>query len=159
MSEETNKWRKRLITSLLCPSGSVATVRRAGPDLAIKAGKFARVLQKVTGPYGNAPIEEQLAAIEKLPDAELEQLMAFARAVVADVVVEPRLSLKPEGEQLSPDDVPLQDFWFIYTWAMNGGPTMPVKLKEGETTVEAVETFPGEQGSGALAGADSEQVQ
>lgn len=159
MAEPTNQWRKRLTTSLLCPSGNVAIVRRPGPDLAVKAGKYARVLQKVAGKKGDAPIEEQLKAIESLPDNELEQLMAFARVIVADVVVSPPLSLHPKEGQLSPDDVPLADFWFIHTWGMNGGPTMPVKLKDGETTVEAVETFPGEQGSGDSPVEDGESIQ
>ena len=134
-------------------------VRRTGPDLAVKAGKFARVLQKVAGKNGKATAEEQLRAIEQLPDNELEQLMAFARVVLADVVVSPPLVLHPKEGQLSPDDIPLGDFWFIHTWAMNGGPTMPVPLREGETTVAAVETFPSGQEPGVTSGVDSESIQ
>lgn len=154
-----NQWQKRQTIKLACPSGNEVMVRRPGPDLAVKAGKFARVLQKVGGKKGNATPDEQLAAIEKLPDGELEQLMTFARVVLADVVINPPLSLHPKEGQLSPDDVPLNDFWFIHTWAMNGGPTMPVKLKEGETTVEAVETFPSGQEPGLTSSVDSEQIQ
>lgn len=154
-----NQWRKRQTILLSCPSGNEVLVRRPGPDLAVKAGKFARILQKVSGKGGKATPEEQLLAIENLPDSELEQLMVFARVVLADVVVEPPLAIHPKEGQLSPDDVPLNDFWFIHTWAMNGGPTMPVKLKEGETTVEAVESFPDGQESGLTAGVNSEQIQ
>jgi hypothetical protein len=154
-----NQWQKRQAVLLKCPSGNEVMVRRTGPDLAVKAGRFARVLQKVSGKDGKATSEEQLIAIESLPDKELEQLMAFARVVLADVVVNPPLYLHPKEGQLSPDDVPLNDFWYIHTWAMNGGPTMPVKLKEGETTVEAVETFPTEQESSIASGVDSEQIQ
>lgn len=154
-----NQWQKRQTTTLTCKCENQMVVRRTGPDLAVKAGKFARVLQKVSGKDGKATPDEQLTAIEKLPDSELEQLMAFARVVLADVVINPPLSLNPKEGQLSPDDVPLCCFWYIHTWAMNGGPTMPVKLNEGETTVEAVETFPEGQGSGIEAGVDSEQIQ
>lgn len=154
-----NQWQKRQTTKLICPSGNEVIVRRTGPDLAVKAGKFARVLQKVSGKDGKSTPDEQLAAIEKLPENELDQLMSFARVVLADVVIDPPLHLHPKESQLSPDDVPLNDFWFIHTWAMNGGPTMPVRLKEGETTVETVETFPEGQGSGLTAGVDSEQIQ
>ena len=75
-------------------------------------------------------------------------------------MIDPPLSLHPKEGQLGPDDVPVNDFWFIYVWAMNGGPDMPVKLASGEeTTVEAVETFPEGQGSGVSLGDDSEAVQ
>lgn len=154
-----NEWRKRRTMMLTCPSGNEVLVRRPGPDLAIKAGKFARILQKVSGKNGKATPEEQLLAIENLPDGELEQLMVFARVVLADVVIDPPLALHPKEAQLSPDDVPLNDFWFIHTWAMNGGPTMPVATREGDTTVEAVETFPGAEGSSSSPGVDSESIQ
>lgn len=155
-----NQWQKRQTVRITCPSGAKPLVRRVGPDLAVKAGKFARVLQKVGGPDGKATPEQQLAAIEQLPEKELDQLMSFARIVIADVVVDPPLSLHPKEGQLSPDDVPLQDFWFIHTWAMNGGPTMPVKLTNGEeATVEAVETFPERQGTSPDVSGDSEVVQ
>lgn len=151
-----NQWQKRQTIKIDCPSGNEVIVRRPGPDLAIKAGKFARVLQRVNG---KANADEQLAAIEQLPDTQLEQLMEFARIVLCDVVIEPPLYLNPKENQLSPDDVPLNDFWFIHIWAMNGGPTMPVKTKEGETTVEAVETFPVTEGSGSAVSLDGEQIQ
>lgn len=138
----SNQWQKRLTTSLLCPSGNVVVARRPGPDLAMKAGKIARIFKdkKMDG----LTIDEQLEFYEKLPDHELEKLMDFARILIADVVIQPVLSLHPKEGQLSPDDVPLTDFWFIFQWAMNGGRDIPVKLTEGETTVEAVENFPAE---------------
>lgn len=157
MNNNGNQWRKRLTTSLLCPSGNVAIVRRAGPDMALRAGKVARILKRQDD--AGSDIDKQLEFLETLPDDELNRVMAFARIVLADCVIDPPLSLSPKEGQLSPDDVPLQDFWFIYTWVMTGGPTMPVKLKEGETTVAAVETFPVEQGSGDSAVEDGEVVQ
>lgn len=152
-----NQWRKRLTTSLLCPSGNVATVRRPGPDMILKAGKIARILQRQQD--AGEDIEKQLEFLETLPDDELEKVMSFARTVLADCVVDPPISLRPKEGQLGPDDIPLSDFWFIYTWAMNGGRDMPVKLKEGETTVEAVETFPEEQTPGDSLGDDGEAIQ
>lgn len=152
-----NQWRKRLTTSLLCPSGNVAVVRRPGPDMALRAGKVARILKRQED--AGADIDKQLEFLETLPDDELNKVMGFARIVLADCVIDPPISLTPKEGQLSPDDVPLQDFWFIYTWAMNGGPTMPVQLKEGETTVEAVQTFPAGQGSSDSPVEDGEVVQ
>jgi hypothetical protein len=93
--------------------------------------------------------------MEKLSDAELEKVMVFARPLVVDVVEHPSLFLKPEGEQLGPDDLPDPDFWAIVLWALNGGPDIPVQLKDGEeTTVEAVATFPAGQDAGDNAGED-----
>ena len=152
MAETENTWRKRATLSLNCPSGNIVTVRRPGPDLALKAGKVARILQR-QGQAGT-DVNKQLEFIETLPDAELDKLMGFARILIADVVIQPALLLTPREGQLSPDDVPLNDFWFIFTWAMNGGPDMPVKLAEGETDIEAVRTFPEQSGSSADAGED-----
>ncbi len=155
--EATNQWRKRSTHSLSCPSGNVATVRRPGPDLALKAGKVARILQRQADAAGD--IEKQLEFIEQLPDDELDKLMGFARVLLSDVVIQPSLSLHPKEGQLSPDDVPLADFWFIFMWAMNGGPDMPVKLTEGETTVGAVDNFPAGQSASDDISGDSEQIQ
>src|SRR5512147_213852 len=139
-----NHWQKRQTQEISCPSGNTAVVRRPGPDIALKAGKITRILKRDKEAEN---IDAQLALIEKLSDDELNKLTDFARILLCDVVVTPPLVLNPKEGQLSPDDVPLSDFWFIFTWAMNGGPDMPVKTKEGETTVEAVETFPTEQES------------
>lgn len=156
--EPTNQWRKRLTTSLLCPSGNVVTVRRPGPDLALKAGKVARILNKQPKEVAGL-VDAQLQFIEQLPDDELDKLMAFARILLCDVVRQPLLVLSPQEGQLGPDDVPLTDFWHIFTWAMNGGPDMPVKTKEGETTVDAVRTFPVGQEPSLDAGNDGESIQ
>lgn len=157
MNQE-NVWRKRLTTQIECPSGNVVTVRRPGPDLALKAGKITRIFQKQkTDEAGD--INKQLEFIENLPDDELQKLMDFARVLIVDVVLQPVLKLHPQESQLGPDDVPPVDFWFIFAWATNGGPSMPVKMAEGETTVEAVSNFPSGQVASDDLGSDSEQVQ
>jgi len=157
MAQTENTWRKRETKSIDCPSGNKVVVRRPGPDLALKAGKIARILQGQTEAGGD--VNKQLEFIEKLPDAELDKLMGFARVLVADVVIQPALSLHPKEEQLSPDDVPLEDFWFIFTGAMNGFPQMPVKTAEGETSIEAVRSFPEGQGADLSVNEDSERIQ
>lgn len=156
MSENT--WRKRSTQALTCPSGNKIIIRRPGPELALKSGKIARIFQKQTQ-ADLTDVNKQLEFIENLPDDELNKLMGFARVLVADVVIDPPLSLHPKEGQLTPDDVPLADFWYIFTWAMNGGPDMPVQLEEGETTVEAVGNFPPGQDAGDHVSEDSEQIQ
>lgn len=147
-------WNKRVSIPLTCPSGEVVMVRRPGPDMALKAGKVGRILQRQA--KGN-DMEAQLAFIESLSDEEINKLMAFGRVMLADAVTEPALSLHQREGQLCVDDVPLGDFWFIFTSVMNGLPEMPVKIKDGETTVEAVETFSEEQ-SGSLSPDDNREI-
>lgn len=156
MSE--NLWRKRTTQALTCPSGNRIIIRRPGPELALKSGKIARIFQKQTKD-DLSDVNKQLKFIENLPDDELNKLMEFARVLISDVVIDPPLSLHPKEGQLTPDDVPLADFWYIFTWAMNGGPDMPVQLAEGETTVEAVGNFPPGQEPGSDVSEDSEQIQ
>lgn len=133
-----NVWRKRTTISLTCPSGNKIIVRRPGPDLALKATRLPRILQN----QEKRTPAQSLEIIESLPDDELNKVMAFARVLIVDVVVGPVLSLTPREGQLSPDDVPLADFWWLFGEAMAGFPSAPVQLQEGETTVDAVRNFP-----------------
>lgn len=150
-------WSKRISVPLTCPSGTVVMVRRPGPDMALKAGKVGRILQRQAANKNN--VEAQLSFIESLSDDEINKLMAFGRVMLVDAVTEPALSLHAREGQLCVDDVPLGDFWFIFTSVMNGLPEMPVKTKDGETTVEAVENFPTEQAGSSGADDDREVIQ
>lgn len=143
-------WTKRTTIPLTCPSGNKITVRRPGPDLALKATRLPRILQSQ---QSRTPMET-LTLIESLPNEELEKVMLFARVMIADVVVDPVLSLTPKEGQLSPDDVPLTDFWWLFGEAMAGFPSAPVELQEGETSVEAVRNFPEQQDKGIDTGED-----
>jgi len=137
-----NQWAKRRTTAFTCDSGNEVVLRRPGPSLSLKAGRFVRVLNKV-GAEGKVTADDQLAAIQNLSDPDLEELTNFARIVVSDVVVSPVVSLNPKGDnQYHPDDLPVRDFWQIFMWFAQGSPSIPVALKEGETTVEAVSNFP-----------------
>lgn len=171
MAETENTWRKRETREFLCLSGNKVIVRRPGPDLALKAGKVARILKAQMD--AGADVNKQLEFIETLPDDELEKLMAFARILVSDVVIQPPLSLHPKEGQLTPDDVPLEDFWQIFMSGMQGFPDMPVKMQqgitvlpdgkeliaEGETTIEAVHNFPEGQEPSVDAGKDGGDVE
>lgn len=152
-----NTWTKRILFKFECPSGNIVTVRRPGPDLMLKSGRVVRILQRQLDAAGD--VNKQLAFIESLPDDEIEKLMYFARIVLADVVIDPPLHLHPKEGQLSPDDVPLQDFWALFIAASNGFPSVPVRTKEGETTVDAVTSFPSESIGSDPHLSDSEAVQ
>lgn len=134
-------------------------VRRSSPSLALKAQRFLPILKRVSGPDGQAKADEQLSAILQLPDDELEKLTTFAEIVIADAVVQPPLSLKPQPGDLSPNDLPLEDFWELFIYIGSGCPEIPVKTKEGETDVDSVANFPDESGRSISPGVDSESVQ
>jgi beta-lactam-binding protein with PASTA domain len=152
-----NQWSKRQVTTFTCDSGNQVVLRRPGPSLSLKAGRFVRVLNKV-GAKEKVTADAQLDAIQKLSDSELEELTEFARVVISDVIVSPVVALNPKEGQYHPDDLPVRDFWQIFMWFAQGSPTMPVKLREGETTVEAVSNFPEGSGSGIDVDNDSAVV-
>ena len=94
-----------------------------------------------------------------MPDEELEKLTDYAEIVLADAVTNPKLYLQPLGDQLSPNDIPLKDFWELFIYISRGCPLIPVKTKDGETSIDAVESFLGEQGGSVSVSSDSESVQ
>lgn len=150
MSE--TKWQKRKPLRLECPSGSVCYAQRPSPEISLKGGKLAHIFAAPV-----AALNPQ-AVINELSDEDAAKVYLFARELVATVVVEPKISLDRGGEGLTPEDVPPPDFWYVFSWAMRGGPGLPVALEEGETTVEAVETFPSEPGRLNIPRSNSEQV-
>lgn len=154
----TNTWQKRASAEFTCASGNKVIGHRPGPSLSLKAQRFLPILQKV-GMDEKAPVEKQLEAILKLSDDELDKLTDFARIIICDAIDRPVISLNPKQGQYHPDDLPDADFWELFVWIAKGCPSIPVEMKEGETTVEAVTNFPlGQEPDVSLSG-DSEQVQ
>jgi len=154
-----NQWSKRVPRKYECKSGNEVMVQRPSPSLALKSQRFLPILKKIVGPEGKAKLDDEMAAILELPDDELERLTDYAEIVLADAVAEPRLSVKPKQGQLSPHDVPLGDFWELFIYISRGCPEIPVAMKDGETSIDAIAGFPGEQGSSAEVSANSESVQ
>lgn len=159
MSTVNNQWQKRVTKKYICPSGNEVMVRRSSPSLVLKSQRFLPILKRIGGPDGKAKADEQLSAIARLPDKELESLTSFAEIVLADAVVDPVLSLTPKESQLSPNDLPLEDFWQLFIYIGSGCPEIPVKTKDGETDIESVASFPVEQTGSAGTGADGESIQ
>jgi hypothetical protein len=141
------QWQKRRSMSMTCPSGAVCEVQRPGPEVSIKAGRIIHLFKPETA-----------GSVEQLSDEEAARIYVFARQAVAAAVTSPKLSLDEKPDSLTPEDIPPQDFWHVFTWVMRGGPDLPVTLREGETTVEAVETFPVELSGDDVVGVNSEQV-
>ena len=154
-----NRWAKRAPQEYTCKSGNQVMVQRPSPSIALKSQRFLPILQKIAGPDGRAKPDEQIAAILGLPDDEIERLTDYAEIVLADAVASPSLHLKPKTGELSPHDVPLGDFWELFIYISQGCPQIPVKTKDGETSIEAVTNFPGEQGGSSGVSTNSESVQ
>lgn len=153
-----NQWQKRITIDFTCDSGNEVVVRRPGPSLSLKAGRFTRVLQKVEAD-SKKNANDQVAALQQLSDADLEEVTEFARIVLCDVIVAPIVSLKPKEGQYHPDDLPIPDFWQLFIWFIKGCPSIPVKIKEGETTIEAVGNFPEGREPNTAISSHSESVQ
>lgn len=152
--DAANTWKKRAVLSLECPSGSVCRVRRPSPEVSLKGGRIANFFM----PKAQSGSFNPDTAFEELSDEEAASMYLLAREIVLAAVVEPKLSRNTDSDGLTPEDIPPSDFWFIFSWAMKGGRDLPVKLKEGETTVDAVETFPVESGALPVSGSGGEQV-
>lgn len=153
-----NTWAKRVAVKFICASGNEVMASRPSPSLALKAGKYQRLLQQIE----SKSAVEQMAAIEALPDAELDKLTEFAGIVLADAISEPPMSLPTSLNKtgpLSPHDIPPADFWEIFMWVSRGCPSIPVGTKDGETTVEAVSSFPVGEKSSTSISSDSESIQ
>jgi hypothetical protein len=142
-TEFKNLWRKRDVTRLECPGGSVCLVRRPGPELALKIGRLQRTLK---------PLLDVSKGEGEAVETPEELTLAIARETVAAAVVKPRLYVNPEDEQLGVDDIEPADFWHIFNYVADGAREQPVETERGETTVGAVESFPAEQESGAGSG-------
>lgn len=157
MSNNLNQWSRRRTVELTCPSGNVVMVRRPGPSMALKVGRIARILEKQ--PADAKSIEAQLKWMESLSDDELDALTDYAERIMPDIVVSPVVSLHPKEGEYHPSDLPVPDFWDIFLRVMHGLHELPVKLKEGETTVGAVQNFPLAEAGSIESVGDSEQVQ
>lgn len=156
------------------PSGANWLVRRPRVETWMMGGRIPQHLvlkalegaRKMGGDGGKEAAEGVLAAMSPdLAPQEAVQVLIFARELVREALVYPKIRVLKEGEDveevranLKPDEIladqihPL-DFWFVFRWASAGSPGVPVETGKGATTLEAVETFrPGERPSDA--GAD-----
>ena len=150
-----NQWQKRVTGDFTCSSGNQVKICRPSPSIGLKTQRFLPLINKMK----QEGDKDVMTAILDLPDEDVERITSLAEIVLADCVVQPKLSLKPKPDQLSPSDLPVNDFWELFFEVSRGCPSIAVKTKEGETTVDAVSNFPGGQESGADVSSDSEAVQ
>ena len=158
--EFKNLWKKRAVTTLECPGGSVCQVTRPGPGLSLRIARLQRtlkpLLEAAKTDEGEDLEEAQGRAVSRMTDEDERATLAVARETVAAAVVRPKLYLDPDPDdpaQIGVDDIDPKDFWFIFKFVTTGSRAVPVALQGGETTsVDAVENFPRPEGAGVGAG-------
>lgn len=155
-------WEKRKVHDLPLPSGGTRKVKRPGPALTVSQGRLQRVLKvNVTDKSPDQVGEDFVDALDD--HTEKAYVDYSVKVVLACVVNDPSEQLhvvatprKPN--EITPDDIPPEDFWAIVGWYNAGCKDIPVETEEGETTVEAVETFPEEQGGRTEPGSNGQSV-
>lgn len=124
------------------PSGARFVVRRPRPTIAIHFNRLPanlrqRALESIQGKKVNA-----------LPQTEEEEkaFMDYARAMVADICVSPRVEVGTKSAGvLEVDDIEPIDFWKLFDWGERGGATLPMDTEGGGSlSVAELESFRGE---------------
>jgi hypothetical protein len=155
MSEQTpaaTAWRTRAgRRELTLPSGQVVEFRPPRVEVFLKHGRFpyqlARKLQDVEGQDELSDDEKGAVLFASLTPDEQKQFSIYADDVVIGSVVSPKISRNPKSdEEIHVEDVPRGDYWTLFTASTRGIGSQPIETKDGETTVEAVETFRDESG-------------
>lgn len=65
-----------------------------------------------------------------------------ARDVVCASVVRPRIvETATNDDEISAADVPDEDFFYVFEWAMKGSPDAPIAMADGDVSVGALSNF------------------
>jgi len=92
----------------------------------------SRINEIVSGYKDESPEAQGLIFLESMTDEERLKFKNFADDII-------KYSTSP---QVEPDSLTEMSYWVIFGRKMYGLPDAPIQTTEGETTVEAVETFP-----------------
>jgi hypothetical protein len=86
--------------------------------------------------------EYGLQTLDKMSDEELAAVMIFARELVCEMLVSPRLVREPRpgSDEIGPDDIG-DDFWHLFNYAMTGYFNLKIPVGNGEVDVADVESF------------------
>lgn len=153
MQQKTfSTWTPRRVHLMTLPSGAQRKVRRPGPELALRAARLQRTL-KINLADIKGKSEEEIADsfLGDLDDAKEVAALdlavkIFLACMVNDTDEEYRVVERPQRpNEISPADIPAEDFWAVVRWCNQGCPDIPVQLVEGETDISAVEMFPTER--------------
>lgn len=155
-------WEKRKQFQLPLPSGIKRWVHRPGPSLALTVGRLQRTLKLTIDE--NMTLEqvgdEFLASMDDPKERATIELSVkvFLACLVNAPDEQPVVERVTKPNQLCWEDVPQADFWAVVGWYNSGCKDIPVETEEGETTVEAVETFPAEQSGRVEPGSNGQSI-
>lgn len=163
MSANGNGWKPRKTETLECPSGQLVQVRRPGPEFMLRATKVQRTFSRFANRAQKdedekqrkalSPEEYGLQQLAQMSDDELAAVMIFARELVCAMLVSPKLVREPQpnSDEIGPDDIGDNDFWFLFNYAMSGYFNLKVPVGDAEVEIADVESFrpqPGISGYG-----------
>lgn len=121
---KASEWKAKSITpiELELPSGLAVMVRKPPLHLWITAGKLPEnIVQTMLKAREDLP-GMQAQGQSRLDAEEIKSIFRFMREVIVATVIEPRITEHPSSDdEISPDEVPLDDATFIFRWAMAGG--------------------------------------
>jgi hypothetical protein len=139
------------VIDLELPSGFVVKATRPPLEMwllgnAIPLDLMDKALNAVRMAAGDHEEQNRMISESFLGNpAEAYKGLTFMRDAVQYAVVYPRIKLDADPnspDEISPSQIPLEDFTYIVSWVMRGCPGIAVKLDSGgETSVEAVESF------------------
>jgi hypothetical protein len=144
-SKTVQVWRARMRTHLTLESGAEVIVRKPGLGIFVGNGRLplslaAKVAKKAVDEKPADLLkadEEENAATKPLTDEGFSSFAAFAKAMVTEVLVEPRVYVREEGDEtpIQDDetyiqDIPPDDFMEIYQWGCSQQGSMKVAGKE-----------------------------
>lgn len=128
-------WKPRKAEPYTCKDGSVVMIMRPGPEFTIRAGRMHKtyVKRKETEVDPDNPLAG-------MSDEEAETLVNYARQLLVEILVEPKLKLNPAEGELGPDDTGA-DFWPLFNYAMDNFQNAKVPVGNGEVEAKDLDTF------------------
>jgi hypothetical protein len=106
-----------------CPSDFVWQLRLYPLDKMLYAGKLPEFLaSEMISAMEKKGVLPADALAAKIKGSDVLDTLKFMRDVVQFCAVKPRISLNPQNDdEIAPEEIELNDFEFIYFWAMAGG--------------------------------------
>jgi hypothetical protein len=110
------------LVDVTCPSGDIFKCRAVTVPFLVTSGILPlHLVELMTQAAADGSVTPE-KAFESLPVREKIQSIEFAAKLVKYVCVEPRIVETPtEPNDLAQDELDLDDFNYIVTWAMTGG--------------------------------------
>lgn len=151
MSEEIedeeirNNWKPRKTNVKRFESGNACALQRPGPELALHTAQLQRTLKSLRnlskGEDGKPFDEEEV--FEQMDEAQRRASLDVMRVTVAACVKKPRIYVNPKRGQTGVDDIPPDEFLWIWNWYTSGCHDL-----EEEVTAADADKFPVEQAAG-----------